>query len=217
MRGACRGCGVIRRGAGGGTVGVADNSGSVSVGVGLTGSSSFGSTTGGAATGSGGAATTLGGAGGSGGGATGLAGATGAGGGVAGFAATGAGDAGFAATGGGVAGLAGTAGAVCFCRIAFSASPGLEIWEKSNFGLSSSSPAARRAGLDEELPPPWRKCALTLSASSTLMELECVFFSVTPTCGRTSRIALLLTSSSLARSLIRILSTIRPRFSSATR
>ena len=40
-------------------------------------------------------------------------------------------------------------------------------------------------------------------------ELECVFFSVTPTSTRTSRIALLLTSSSLARSLIRIL-LIRP-------
>jgi hypothetical protein len=41
------------------------------------------------------------------------------------------------------------------------------------------------------------------------MELECVFFSVTPTCGSASRMALLLTSSSLARSLIRTL-LIRP-------
>src|SRR5271155_1574374 len=37
------------------------------------------------------------------------------------------------------------------------------------------------------------------------MELEWVFFSVTPTSCNTSRIALLLTSSSLARSLIRTL------------
>src|ERR1700761_6518189 len=37
------------------------------------------------------------------------------------------------------------------------------------------------------------------------MELECVFFSVTPTALRASRMALLLTSSSRARSLIRTL------------
>jgi hypothetical protein len=49
------------------------------------------------------------------------------------------------------------------------------------------------------------KCARTFSASCSSSELECVFFSVTPTSVRTSRMALLLTSSSLARSLIRIL------------
>src|SRR5579864_387864 len=48
-------------------------------------------------------------------------------------------------------------------------------------------------------------CARTFSASCSSTELECVFFSVTPTSGSASRIALLLTSSSLARSLIRIL------------
>src|SRR5215469_1311826 len=37
------------------------------------------------------------------------------------------------------------------------------------------------------------------------MELEWVFFSVTPTCGSASRMALLFTSSSRARSLIRTL------------
>ena len=48
------------------------------------------------------------------------------------------------------------------------------------------------------------KYFFTRSASSTSIELECVFFSVTPTLTRASRIALLLTSSSRARSLIRI-------------
>jgi hypothetical protein len=59
-----------------------------------------------------------------------------------------------------------------------------------------------------------RKCARTLSASWSSSELECVFFSVMPASGSTSRMALLLTSSSLARSLIRIL-LIRPFSSSA--
>src|SRR5579872_1796323 len=49
----------------------------------------------------------------------------------------------------------------------------------------------------------------TFSASCSSKELECVFFSVTPTCGSVSRMALLLTSSSRARSLIRTL-LIRP-------
>ena len=105
----------------------------------------------------------------------------------------------------------GATGACCFSRIAFNASPGFEMCEKSNFGFSPSSAGLRATDLCPPSPP-CRKCAFTFSASSTLMELEWVFFSVTPTCVRTSRIALLLTSSSLARSLIRILSTIRPRF-----
>ena len=54
-----------------------------------------------------------------------------------------------------------------------------------------------------------RRRARTLSASWSSRELEWLFFSVTPTSGSTSRIDLLLTSSSLARSLIRIL-LIRP-------
>jgi hypothetical protein len=45
----------------------------------------------------------------------------------------------------------------------------------------------------------------TSSASKSSRELECVFFSVTPTVVSTSRISLLLTSNSRARSLIRIL------------
>src|SRR5271169_4247108 len=44
------------------------------------------------------------------------------------------------------------------------------------------------------------------------MELECVFFSVTPTFNNRSRITLLLTSSSLAKSLIRTLCCIPPYF-----
>jgi hypothetical protein len=88
-------------------------------------------------------------------------------------------------------------------------SPGLEILEKSNFGFTSSafgffSPLA--------VLPLWPDtCLRTRSASSSSKELECVFFSVTPTSGNTSRIALLLTSSSLAKSLIRTFD-IRPRY-----
>jgi hypothetical protein len=94
--------------------------------------------------------------------------------------------------------------------IAFNTSPGFEIWERSILVLISSPSRLGRAGLlvtDGSLPP--RKCARTFSASCSSRELECVFFSVTPISGSTSRIVLLLTSSSLARSLIRIL-LIRP-------
>jgi hypothetical protein len=83
---------------------------------------------------------------------------------------------------------------------AFSTSPGLEILEKSNFGPMSSALADLFSGAP--LPVP-RRCLRTRAASSSSRELECVFFSVTPTSGNTSRIALLLTSSSLAKSLIR--------------
>jgi len=210
MRGAWRGCGVINRGAG--VVGVADNSGVVSVSAWMRSmGSSIGSLTGVVATGAGGAAGAFGAAGVSTAGAAGLV-ATGAAGVVtADGGRTGA--IGFAgATGAtGAAARDGATGACCFSRIAFSASPGFEMCEKSNFGFNPSSVGLRETDLCPPSPP-WRKCAFTFSASSTLMELECVFFSVTPTCGSTSRIALLLTSSSLARSLIRTLSTIRPRF-----
>ncbi|SRR5712692_4397807 len=104
--------------------------------------------------------------------------------------------------------------AACCCVIAFSTSPGLEIWDRSILVLiSSGSARAVREGFDEDVcaSAPARKCARTFSASCSSMELECVFFSVTPTSRRTSRMALLLTSSSLARSLIRIL-VIRPFF-----
>ena len=95
--------------------------------------------------------------------------------------------------------------------MAFKASPGLEIWERSILVLISS--LSGRAGREDRLELcaalAERRRARTLSASWSSRELEWLFFSVTPTSGSTSRIDLLLTSSSLARSLIRIL-LIRP-------
>jgi hypothetical protein len=134
--------------------------------------------------------------------------------------ADGAAAAGFASTGGcgGATGRAGgAAGAVPLpwrWIIALSTSPGLEMWDRSILVLiSSESGRAERDDLAAAPCPsePARKWARTFSASCSSIELECVFFSVTPTSRRTSRIALLLTSSSLARSLIRIL-LIRPFF-----
>jgi hypothetical protein len=86
--------------------------------------------------------------------------------------------------------------------------------DKSILVLISSSPRSRRADRAEDdcasdEPRMW---ARTFSASCSSSELEWVFFSVTPTSGSASRMALLLTSSSLARSLIRTL-LIRPFFS----
>ena len=162
------------------------------------------------------------------GGATGITGAAGfstAGAAAAGFAGGGGkGGVGFA-TGGATAGLAaiggratgGRAGAGCgaapsFCWVmARSTSPGREMCDRSILVLISSSPRSGRldlaacAGPSDKL----RKWARTFSASCSSSELECVFFSVTPTSVSTSRMALLLTSSSRARSLIRTL-LIRP-------
>jgi hypothetical protein len=99
----------------------------------------------------------------------------------------------------------------CLLIIAFRTSPGLDMLERSILVLisSGSKRLGRAALLDTEASLVERKCARTLSASWSSRELEWVFFSVTPTTGSESRIALLLTSSSLARSLIRIL-LIRP-------
>ena len=113
-----------------------------------------------------------------------------------------------ASTGRGATG--GTTVSFC-CVIAFSTSPGREMCDKSIFVLISSSPRAGRE-LDlpvEELSAAERMYTRTFSASCSSRELECVFFSVTPTSVSVSKIALLLTSSSLARSLIRTL-LIRP-------
>jgi hypothetical protein len=126
--------------------------------------------------------------------------AAGAGGAVTGVAAfTGAGGAmGVALAAGGLA-----CGCCCCCSLSLSSlatSPGLEILERSIFGLTS---VADVLSLEDELDLA-EKCFRTRSASSSSIELEWVFFSVTPTASMTSRIALLLTSSSLARSLIRI-------------
>ena len=121
---------------------------------------------------------------------------------------------GLATTGGGATGFAGCATA-SFCWVmALSTSPGREMCDKSILVLISSSPCAGRVDLPagaclSDEPRMW---ARTFSASCSSRELECVFFSVTPTSVSTSRMALLLTSSSLARSLIRTL-LIRPFFS----
>src|SRR4051794_34716985 len=92
--------------------------------------------------------------------------------------------------------------------MAFNTSPGLEMCDRSIFVLISSGldGAGREALLAAEDPSPEpRRYARTLAASWSSRELECVFFSVSPTSGSVSRMVLLLTSSSLARSLIRIL------------
>ena len=107
------------------------------------------------------------------------------------------------AAGGAVAARATTEGWAARWVTAFSTSPGLEMCDRSILGLNSSADAR-----DDVRLAPGSACSakyfLTRSASSTSMELECVFFSVTPTLMRASRIILLFTSSSLARSLIRI-------------
>jgi hypothetical protein len=115
---------------------------------------------------------------------------------------------------GGAAGRGATGGATAsfFCVIALSTSPGREICDRSILVLISSSPRpARELDLPagDELSAEERRYTRTFSASCSSRELECVFFSVTPTSESVSRIALLLTSSSRARSLIRTL-LIRP-------
>jgi ABC-type sugar transport system permease subunit len=89
--------------------------------------------------------------------------------------------------------------------MAFSTSPGFDTRDQSIFCFGSGSGFAAPAPF---LPVRW-KCRRTRSASSASNELEWVFFSVTPTAVRESRIALLFTSSSRAKSLIRTL-LIRP-------
>ena len=141
--------------------------------------------------------------------------------GASGLAARGAALTGFSAAGAaaaGAAGLGGAAGGVAtgfgvggadasafFLSRRLATSPGFEICERSILVLISGS-AEREPPSRVAVPPPCpERCLRTRSASSASIELECVFFSVTPTRGRTSRIALLLTSSSLAKSLIRTL------------
>lgn len=144
-------------------------------------------------------------------GASGLGGATGA-------AAAGAGGAlaagfcgaasGFATAAGGVACArgAGRSASSLRCWIAFRTSPGFDTRDQSIFGAVPLSALADEPPL--RLLPRW-KCERTRCASSASSELECVFGSVTPTSLSTSRMALLLTSSSLAKSLMRTL-LIRP-------
>jgi hypothetical protein len=105
------------------------------------------------------------------------------------------------------------AAAVSFrCVIALSTSPGREMFDRSILVLISSSPRLEREldlPAEEEPSAEERMYTRTFSASCSSRELECVFFSVTPTTASVSRIALLFTSSSRARSLIRTL-LIRP-------
>ena len=120
--------------------------------------------------------------------------------------------AGEAATG---TGRCGTGGWCCCCSfswISLNTSPGLEILERSILGLTSPGVLRSLAVAEPDLTV---KCLLIFSASSGSIELEWVFFSVMPNSSKTSRIALLFTSSSLARSLIRIF--IRSAFPPNTR
>jgi len=222
-------CGTIMRGAGGGVGGRtelgAEADGDAAAG-GIGGAGAGGTGRAGAATGvvaTGGATTGRAATGGAGGAAAGgvgggagfvTAGATvvgrltAAGGAAAGFSAAG-------GVAGGAAGRAATEGGAAvsfFCVIALSTSPGREIFERSIFVLISSSPREMREldfPAEEEPSAEERMYTRTFSASCSSKELECVFFSVTPTKGSVSRIARLFTSSSRARSLIRTL-LIRP-------
>jgi hypothetical protein len=123
---------------------------------------------------------------------------------------------GFAATAGGAGTAAGAAGRGLAAAAASSslrrnnsraASPGLETCDQSIFGFCPLP--AERDCVSEAPRLPRFRYARTRSASSLSSELEWVFFSVTPTAVRVSRISRLLTSSSRARSLIRTL-LIRP-------
>ena len=113
-----------------------------------------------------------------------------------------------AVTGGFTTVRAGGFSAASFCCcILRSTSPGREMFERSILVLMPSSLCDARELLDELVAPSERprRCFRTRSASWSSRELECVFFSVTPTAVRESRISLLLTSNSRAKSLIRIL------------
>ncbi len=100
-------------------------------------------------------------------------------------------------------GAAFTAASACRrSRMARTASPGLAALDRSIFG-TYCAPPPRDAPPPDRLPP--LMYPRTFSASSDSMELECVFFSVTPTAVSASRMVLLLTSSSRAKSLIRTL------------
>src|SRR6185369_14738985 len=116
------------------------------------------------------------------------------------------GGAGFGGSGAaGFAGAAGACGGSLCCVTAFRTSPGFEIFERSIFGRNSGWAEPLRF---EDEPSPecfgTPKCFFTFSASSASRELEWVFFSVMPKSVSTSKTALLFTSSSRARSLIRI-------------
>jgi hypothetical protein len=139
------------------------------------------------------------------GGATVVGRVTGAGGPATGF------STGACVTGGAAGRVGGGATASLRCVIALKTSPGREMFDRSILVLISSSPREPRELdlLPEDEPSEERMYTRTFSASCSSRELECVFFSVTPTSGSVSRMARLFTSSSRARSLIRTL-LIRP-------
>jgi hypothetical protein len=93
-----------------------------------------------------------------------------------------------------------------FASTAFSTSPGLEICERSIFGVIAGA-APREPAAPEWAPDldPCAKCTRTFSASSSSSELEWVFPAPRPSSAKISRTCRLLTSNSRARSLIRTL------------
>jgi hypothetical protein len=106
--------------------------------------------------------------------------------------ATGLGAAGVGAAGAGAAG--GTAAAGATAGLILAALAAASFASLSALALASASASASATP---------RRCARTFSATSTGIELECVFFSVTPYPANRSMIAFALTSSSRASSLIR--------------
>lgn len=92
------------------------------------------------------------------------------------------------------------------CWIARITSPGLDTCDQS---MRGAEPSCLLDALPPLRLPPRRKYPRTRSASSASRELECVLTPPTPTSLSESRMALLFTSSSRARSLIRTL-LIRP-------
>ena len=166
----------------------------VGVGVGAGGLAAGGALGGvtGVATGFGGPGAALG-AEGAGAGAGGAAGAAGL---AAGVAVTGAAGFGAAATGAAAGARAGAAGAATGRILAALAAASLASFSAFAVAAAAASAAASASA--------WPKIFFrTFSATSAGIELECVFFSVTPYPGRRSMIALAFTSSSRANSLMR--------------
>lgn len=126
---------------------------------------------------------------------TGADGRAGAGGGAGGAAAR-------CGSAGGLAGAGGAAGAASTGGAGAGADTGSGTAEGAGGGAAAGASVA--AGAAVAAPAPSRR-ALTRLASSSSIELECVFFPVMPSSGRTSRMTPGLTSSSRASSLMRIL------------
>ncbi len=155
------------------------------------------------------------------GGAAGAAGFRGMAAGAAGTGLTAAGAAGFGAAAGGAAADAaglgaaagGAAGGAATAGFTAGAGTGLGVGAGAAFGaraarmaasLAALAAAAASCSLRASASASPTKCARTFSAMSTSSELECVFFSANPISGKKSIMTLALTSSSRARSLMRI-------------